>query len=83
MAYGQMSYDPWETPPEERKARFVGREALLERLLDPALKCALVITGVESREESEQVYDAFKSRIEQLTRAWPDDHNRSFQISPR
>jgi tetratricopeptide (TPR) repeat protein len=28
-----MSYDPWETPPEERKARFVGREALLERLL--------------------------------------------------
>jgi tetratricopeptide (TPR) repeat protein len=33
MAYGQMSYDPWETPPEERKARFVGREALLERLL--------------------------------------------------
>jgi hypothetical protein len=33
MAYGQMSYDPWETPAEERKARFVGREALLERLL--------------------------------------------------
>ncbi len=33
MAYGQMSYDPWETPPEERKARFVGREALLGRLL--------------------------------------------------
>ena len=33
MAYGQMSYDPWETPPEERKARFVGREALLDRLL--------------------------------------------------
>jgi tetratricopeptide (TPR) repeat protein len=28
-----MSYDPWETPPEERKARFVGRETLLERIL--------------------------------------------------
>jgi tetratricopeptide (TPR) repeat protein len=33
MAYGQMSYDPWETPAEERKARFVGRGALLERIL--------------------------------------------------
>jgi len=33
MAYGQMSYDPWETPAEERKARFVGRETLLERIL--------------------------------------------------
>jgi len=28
-----MSYDPWETPAAERKARFVGRQALLERLL--------------------------------------------------
>jgi tetratricopeptide (TPR) repeat protein len=28
-----MSYDPWETPEEERKARFVGRETLLERIL--------------------------------------------------
>jgi tetratricopeptide (TPR) repeat protein len=28
-----MSYDPWETPPEERKARFVGREALVGRIL--------------------------------------------------
>jgi len=33
MAYSQLSYDPWETTPEERKARFVGREALLQQLL--------------------------------------------------
>ncbi len=33
MAYSQLSYDPWETTPVERKARFVGREALLQRIL--------------------------------------------------
>src|ERR1017187_8507269 len=33
MAYSQLSYDPWETTPEERKARFVGRETLLQRIL--------------------------------------------------
>ena len=34
MGYAQLSYDPWETTPEERKARFVGREALLQRVLE-------------------------------------------------
>jgi tetratricopeptide (TPR) repeat protein len=33
MAYAQLSYDPWETPPQERKARFVGRENLLRQIL--------------------------------------------------
>ena len=33
MAYSQLSYDPWETTPEDRKARFVGRETLLQRIL--------------------------------------------------
>src|SRR5258708_21141879 len=33
MAFAQLSYDPWETPAEERKARFVGREKLLEQIL--------------------------------------------------
>ena len=34
-----------------------GEIALLERLLAPDLRCALHVTGVESREEAERVYD--------------------------
>jgi tetratricopeptide (TPR) repeat protein len=33
MAYAPLSYDPWEMPPEERKARLVGREVLLQTVL--------------------------------------------------
>ena len=33
MAYSQLSYDPWEITPQERKARFVGRERLLQQIL--------------------------------------------------
>ena len=33
MAYSQLSYDPWEITPQERKARFVGREGLLQQVL--------------------------------------------------
>ncbi len=33
MAYAPLSYDPWEMPPEERKARLVGREVLLQTIL--------------------------------------------------
>lgn len=32
MAYAQLSYDPWETSAEERKARLVGRETLLQQI---------------------------------------------------
>ncbi|MEW6369054.1 MAG: AAA family ATPase [Acidobacteriota bacterium] len=33
MAYARLAYDPWEIPPEERRATLVGREALLQQLL--------------------------------------------------
>jgi DNA polymerase III delta prime subunit/DNA-binding transcriptional ArsR family regulator len=33
VARSHLSYDPWEIPPEERQARFVGRQALLDRIL--------------------------------------------------
>ena len=39
---------------------------LLDRFLAPDLKCALVITGVESKEESEKVYNKFKDRIKRV-----------------
>ena len=33
MAYAHLSYDPWELEREEREKRFVGREALLQRVM--------------------------------------------------
>ena len=45
---------------------------LLDRLLAPDLKCALVITGVESQEESEQVYQRFKERICRIAEQWKE-----------
>jgi tetratricopeptide (TPR) repeat protein len=33
MAYAHLSYDPWELERGEREKRFVGREALLQRML--------------------------------------------------
>ncbi len=48
-----------------------GEVALLERLLAPDLRCALHVTGVESREEAERVYDEFKERIAKITATWP------------
>ncbi|OPY86855.1 MAG: Tetratricopeptide repeat protein [Syntrophaceae bacterium PtaU1.Bin231] len=33
MAYARLAYDPWETSPEERRATFVGREALIRQLM--------------------------------------------------
>jgi len=43
---------------------------LLDRLLAPDLKCALAVTGVESQEESEHVYQRFKERICRITERW-------------
>ncbi|MFH1927050.1 MAG: uroporphyrinogen decarboxylase family protein [Chloroflexota bacterium] len=45
---------------------------LLDRLLASDLKCALVVTGVESQQESEKVYDRFKRRIRQITADWQE-----------
>lgn len=45
--------------------------ALLERLLAPDLLCAVCVTGVESRAESEQVYQRFKEHIAGITSSWP------------
>jgi hypothetical protein len=36
---------------------------LLDRLLAPDLKCVVNVKGVESREESEEIYQLFKERI--------------------
>jgi tetratricopeptide (TPR) repeat protein len=33
MPLSRFVYDPWEIPPEQRKATFVGREPILDRLL--------------------------------------------------
>ena len=43
---------------------------LLDRLLAPDLKCALVVTGVESQEESEEVYQRFKARASLIAEQW-------------
>ena len=43
---------------------------LLDQLIYPDLKCVLVITGVESQKESEQVYDAFRKKVDQITSKW-------------
>ena len=43
---------------------------LLDKLIYPDLKCVLVITGAESKAESEQVYDTFKKKIDQITSKW-------------
>ncbi len=45
---------------------------LLDRLLAPDFKVAVAVTGVETREESEQVYQRFKDRIARITARWPD-----------
>ena len=45
---------------------------LLDRLLAPDLKCAVVVTGAESREESEQIYHRFKEYTSRITASWPD-----------
>ena len=43
---------------------------LIDRFLNPALKVAFTVTGVQSREESEVVYEAFKNRIAKVSRQW-------------
>jgi len=43
---------------------------LLDKLIIPDLKCFLVVTGVESKEESGQVYDTFKKKVDQIIRKW-------------
>jgi len=48
-----------------------GEAELLERLLAPDFKCALHVTGVQSREEAEEVYGEFKARIAQISAGWP------------
>jgi len=45
---------------------------LLDRLLAPDFKCAVAVSGVETREESERVYQQFKDRINRITTAWSD-----------
>ena len=45
---------------------------LLDRFLAPDFKCAVHVTGVETREESESVYQLFKERINGITASWPD-----------
>jgi hypothetical protein len=43
---------------------------LLDRLLAPDLKCVVNVRGVESRGESEQVYQLFKERIRTIASRW-------------
>ena len=50
---------------------------LSDRLLAPDLKCALVVTGVESQEESEEVYQRFKKRIRCIVEEWPNVDSRT------
>jgi len=45
---------------------------LLDRFLAPGLKCVLHVTGVETREESEEVYKKFKDKIKAITEKWSE-----------
>jgi hypothetical protein len=74
--------DPDPNAPEHLRAGYRGSAVilkvrihksevdLLERLLAPDLKIALGVTGVETREESAQVYWRFKERIRQISARW-------------
>ena len=43
---------------------------LLDRLLAPDFKCAVHVTGVDTEEESEWVYQRFKDQINRITGGW-------------
>ncbi|MFB3902532.1 MAG: uroporphyrinogen decarboxylase family protein [Acidobacteriota bacterium] len=75
--------EPNPNEPEALRDAFKGTDAVLkvrvnkteldlvDRFLAPGVKVAFSVTGVQTREESEAVYAAFKKRIEQVTRLWP------------
>ena len=75
--------DPYPNTPESLRDGYRGSDVilkvrvnkneveLLDRLLAPDLKCVVVVTGSEGREESDQVYYRFKERIGRITATWP------------
>jgi len=78
--------DPYPNTPESLRDGYRGNDVmvkvrinrqeieLLERLLAPDFKCAVTVTGVETQEESERVYQRFKERISRITASWSSLH---------